>query len=72
MEEKERQQRILSQEVINLESQLAATDYKVIKTYEARLKGNDDPYDTESILNARQKVRDQINEKQQQLAALGS
>lgn len=72
MEEKERQRRILSQEVINLESQLAATDYKVIKTYEARLKGNDDPYDTENLLSARQKVRDQINEKQQQLAALGN
>lgn len=42
-------------------------DYKVVKTYEARLKGEEDPYDTDVLLSERQKVRDEINSLQKEL-----
>lgn len=72
MSEKERKKRILDQEISNLESQLLATDYQVIKTYEARIQNDKDPYDTEALLQSRQKIRNQINEKQKQMVALES
>lgn len=60
------------QEIINLTSRLSSTqsdigDWKITKTYEARLKGEDDPYDTENLIAARQEIRDRINELQEQL-----
>ena len=60
------------QEIINLTSLLSSTqsdigDWKIPKTYEARLKGEDDPYDTENLIAARQEIRDRINELQEQL-----
>ncbi len=60
------------QEIINLTSLLSSTqsdigDWKITKTYEARLKGEDDPYDTENLIAARQEIRDRINELQEQL-----
>ena len=42
-------------------------DYRIIKTYEARLNNEKDPYDTKSILAKRQEIRDKINVLQQQL-----
>ena len=57
MSEKESKKRILDQEISNLESQLLATDYQVIKTYEARIQNDKDPYDTEALLQSRQKIR---------------
>lgn len=45
-------------------------DYRIIKTYEARLNNEKDPYDTKSILAKRQEIRDKINVLQQQLDAL--
>ena len=63
------------QEIINLKCELTSQeseigDYKVVKTYEARLKGERDPYDTDALLNERQKIRDRINELQKELEAL--
>lgn len=60
------------QEIINLTSLLSSTqsdigDWKITKTYEARLKGEDDPYDTENLIAARQEIRDRINKLQEQL-----
>lgn len=45
-------------------------DYRIIKTYEARLNNEKDPYDTKSILAKRQEIRDKINTLQQQLDTL--
>jgi len=39
-------------------------DWKVIKIYEARLKGEADPYDLDALVANRQQVRDKINEVQ--------
>lgn len=63
------------QEVINLRCDLTSDvseigDYKIVKTYEARLLGKDDPYDTEALIAARQKKRDAINALQAEIAAL--
>lgn len=45
-------------------------DYRIIKTYEARINNEKDPYDTKSILAKRQEIRDKINVLQQQLDTL--
>jgi len=42
-------------------------DYKVMKTYEARLKGEADPYDTDDLIAKRKAVRDEINKLQAEL-----
>ena len=42
-------------------------DWKIVKIYEARLKGDPDPYDYETLSAERQEVRDRINELQAQL-----
>lgn len=39
-------------------------DWKVIKIYEARMKGEDDPYDFDELTAKRQLVRDEINRLQ--------
>ena len=60
------------QEIINLRLKLSSDlsdigDYKVMKTYEARLKGEADPYDTDKLLSERQEIRDEINKLRQEL-----
>lgn len=62
------------QEIINLMSQLSSTqsdigDWKITKTYEARMREEPDPYDTKALMDARQEVRDRINELQQEIDA---
>lgn len=42
-------------------------DWKVIKIYEARLKGEEDPYDYDELSAERQRIRDEINGLQAQL-----
>ena len=42
-------------------------DWKVVKIYEARLKGESDPYDYDELAEERQKVRDRINKLQAEL-----
>ena len=75
MNEKEHQMESISQEIINLKLELSSAtseigDYRIIKTYEARLNNEKDPYDTKSILAKRQEIRDKINVLQQQLDTL--
>ena len=77
MDEKERTFLIKQQEIYNLKTELSGEnseigDYKIFKTYEARLKGEDDPYDTDTLLKDRQAVRDKINQLQKELEALDS
>ncbi len=77
MDEKAKERLIKQQEIINLKTELSGEnsgigDYKIFKTYEARLKGEDDPYDTDTLLKERQAVRDKINQLQKELEALDS
>lgn len=72
MDETQKKTLILQQEIINLKSRLSADtsdigDYRITKVYEARLKGDPDPYDVEGLIAERQEVRDKINELQKQL-----
>lgn len=39
-------------------------DWKIIKIYEARMTGMEDPYDLEDLVAKRQATRDRINELQ--------
>lgn len=55
----------LEQEVRNLQCDLMASDYKVIKCYEAQLVGEPIPYDKDKIHTDRQAIRDRINELQE-------
>lgn len=68
MDEKER----IAQEIRNLEAELASNasdvgDWKIIKCYEASLQKKPMPYDIDELMEARQKIRDRINELQKQL-----
>ena len=61
------------QEIINLKCSLSSEfseigDWKVTKTYEARMNGQADPYDFAALTKARQDVRDHINALEKELA----
>ena len=61
------------QEIINLKCSLSSAfseigDWKVAKTYEARMNGQADPYDFAALTKARQDVRDHINALEKELA----
>ena len=49
-------------QIANLKEDLAASDYKVAKCYEASLLGADLPYDIQELHRERQAKRDLINE----------
>lgn len=62
----------MEQEILNCICNLSSSispigDWKIIKIYEARMKGETDPYDFDELLAARQAERDRINELQEQL-----
>lgn len=66
----------LNAELASLMSGLSANtspigDWKVIKVYEARMLGKEDPYDMEELAAQRQTARDRINEIQNELKKLG-
>ena len=67
-----RQQQIsqLTAQINDLKAQIAASDYKVIKTYEYTLLGEQTGYDMEAVHAERQALRDQINTLETQLADL--
>lgn len=50
--------------IAELQSQLASTDYKIIKCSECQLAGVELPYDIVELHTARQALRDEINELQ--------
>ena len=68
-DEKQRKQ----QEIYNLTSQLSSTyseigDWKIVKTYEARMNNEADPYDFAALTKERQEIRDKINALQAEIA----
>lgn len=74
-DEKQKKIADLNRQIIELRSNLTADtsnigDYKIVKTYEARLLGKDDPYDTNQLIEKRDATRSKINELQEELAAL--
>lgn len=50
------------QDIIKLKSQLAESDYMIIKCYEYQLAGKDLPYNLEALHRDRQTMRDKINQ----------
>lgn len=50
--------------IAELQSQLASTDYKIIKCSECQLAGVELPYDIVALHTERQALRDEINELQ--------
>jgi len=70
--EQARQQQIsqLTARIDGLKAQIAASDYKIIKTYEYALLGEQTEYDIETVHAERQALRDQINTLETQLAEL--
>ena len=58
-EEIDKEQNIVK--INELKSQLAETDYKIIKCYEYNLAGLELPYDIEILHTERQNLRDEIN-----------
>lgn len=67
-----RQQQIrqVTAQINDLKARIAASDYKVIKTYEYTLLGKQAEYDMEAVHAERQALRDQINVLETQLAEL--
>ena len=70
--EQARQQQIsqLTAQIDDLKARIAASDYKVIKTYEYTLLGEQTEYDMEAVHAERQALRGQINTLETQLADL--
>lgn len=57
-------------QIDDLKARIAASDYKIIKTYEYTLLGEQTEYDIEEVHAERQALRDQINTLETQLADL--
>jgi hypothetical protein len=49
-------------QIDRLKNELAGSDYKVTKCYEASLMGEEPPYDIAALRQERQALRDQIND----------
>lgn len=57
-------------QIDDLKARIAASDYKIIKTYEYTLLGEQTEYDIEAVHAERQALRDQINTLETQLSDL--
>ena len=57
-------------QIDDLKARIAASDYKIIKTYEYTLLGEQTEYDIEAVHAERQDLRDQINALETQLSDL--
>lgn len=68
--DRQRQISQLTAQIADLKARIAASDYKVIKTYEYALLGEQTGYDMEAVHAERQALRDQINTLETQLAGL--
>ncbi len=58
----------IAAEIARLQSELAATDYQVIKSYEYTLAKQKQPYDITNLHTERQAIRDRITELEGLLA----
>lgn len=65
--EQERDLTKIRMEIKALKESLSASDYKIIKCYEASLIGDTLPYDIEELHSERQTLRDRINELESSL-----
>lgn len=61
---------LLEQEIRNLECDLSASDYEIIKAYEYEQCGIKAPYDIKAVHAERQAKRDRINEIQKKLTKM--
>ena len=52
----------IAAEIARLQSELAATDYQVVKSYEYEMTGKKSPYDPTKLHSERQAIRDRITE----------
>lgn len=50
----------IKEEIVRLEAEIAASDYKVVKSYEYTLIGQKVPYDAVALHSQRQALRDRI------------
>ena len=57
----------IKEEIARLEQKLTATDYRVVKSYEYSLAGEEIPYDISNLHSERQRLRDRISELEQLL-----
>lgn len=60
----------VKQQIAELKAELANSDYKVLKCYEANLIGATLPYDMTEVHEERQTIRDNINELESVLESL--
>lgn len=72
LEQKMEERQNIEMQIACLQQHLSAPtsnigDWKIIKIYEARLQNQPDPYNYEELSQARQAVREQINQLQAQL-----
>lgn len=67
---RQEQVRQLTAQINDLKDRIAASDYKIIKTYEYTLLGEQTEYDMETVHAERQNLRDQINTLETQLTEL--
>lgn len=68
IEDAEREINVLKCDLASYNSDIG--DYKITKTYEARLLGEEDPYDVKDLIAKRREARDRINQLQKKISAL--
>ena len=54
-------------EIASLKKELADSDYKIIKNYEAEMVNEEPPYDIKLLHSERQAIRDRINKLESQM-----
>ncbi len=54
-------------EIAELKDKLSKDDYKIIKSYEYSLAGQEIPYDLETLIYERDVIRDKINELEKEI-----
>lgn len=68
--EKKRQKNEITLKISNLKNTLASTDYKIIKSYEYTLVGEEIEYDINELHLEREQLRDEINNLELELVSL--
>lgn len=60
----------IQMKIASLKEKLNSSDYKIIKCAEYSLAGVDSPYDIAELHSERQKLRDEINVLESEIAAM--
>lgn len=66
-DKKQEEYHIKQDKITDLESKLANSDYKIIKCYEASIKGAEMPYDIDALIKERDEMRAEINKLQKEI-----